>query len=186
MNPDNACTLRITAAAGTELAGAYSSGTVKHFRKSAFLPRKKKFTIQRTFILHAAWLGQTCVHCPIFLTAASRRSRARVSVPVWLIMLSHQLLIVDLVGRYPANYLINRTPIRYRNSLAIKRCLSMAICGINPSFPGLSHSNGKVAYVLRTRLPVAAHVLLHCDAPRLACIKPAASVHPEPGSNSPL
>ena len=24
MNPDNACTLRITAAAGTELAGAYS------------------------------------------------------------------------------------------------------------------------------------------------------------------
>ena len=28
MIPDNACTLRITAAAGTELAGAYSSGTV--------------------------------------------------------------------------------------------------------------------------------------------------------------
>ncbi len=29
VNPDNACTLRITAAAGTELAGAYSSGTFK-------------------------------------------------------------------------------------------------------------------------------------------------------------
>ena len=29
MNPDNACTLRITAAAGTELAGAYSDGTFK-------------------------------------------------------------------------------------------------------------------------------------------------------------
>ena len=29
MNPDNACTLRITAAAGTELAGAYSYSTVK-------------------------------------------------------------------------------------------------------------------------------------------------------------
>jgi hypothetical protein len=28
VNPDNACTLRITAAAGTELAGAYSDGTV--------------------------------------------------------------------------------------------------------------------------------------------------------------
>jgi hypothetical protein len=27
VNPDNACTLRITAAAGTELAGAYSQGT---------------------------------------------------------------------------------------------------------------------------------------------------------------
>ena len=29
MIPDNACTLRITAAAGTELAGAYSYSTVK-------------------------------------------------------------------------------------------------------------------------------------------------------------
>ncbi len=121
MNPDNACTLRITAAAGTELAGAYSSGTVKWSRMTGFRPRKKKFTIQRTFILHAAWLGQTFVHCPIFLTAASRRSRARVSVPVWLIMLSHQLLIVGLVGRYPANYLINRTPIRYRRSFDINQ-----------------------------------------------------------------
>jgi len=29
--PSNACTLRITAAAGTELAGAYSSSTVIFF-----------------------------------------------------------------------------------------------------------------------------------------------------------
>ncbi|EIA47757.1 hypothetical protein cje146_07177 [Campylobacter jejuni subsp. jejuni 2008-894] len=29
MIPSNACTLRITAAAGTELAGAYSLGTVR-------------------------------------------------------------------------------------------------------------------------------------------------------------
>ena len=35
-------------------------------------------------------------------------------------MLSHQLLIVDLVGRYPANYLINRTLIHYRRSFDIK------------------------------------------------------------------
>jgi len=56
-----------------------------------------------TFFLHAAWLGQAFAHCPIFPTAASRRSRARVSVPVWLIILSDQLLIVALVGRYPAN-----------------------------------------------------------------------------------
>ena len=111
MIPDNACTLRITAAAGTELAGAYSSGTVTRKQVSAILPTQKKFTTQRALILHAAWLDQTCVHCPIFLTAASRRSRARVSVPVWLIMLSHQLLIVGLVGCYSANYLISRTPI---------------------------------------------------------------------------
>ena len=36
--PINACTLRITAAAGTELAGAYSYGTVKWSRKTFFRP----------------------------------------------------------------------------------------------------------------------------------------------------
>ena len=29
------------------------------------------------------------------------------------------------------------------------------------------------------------YTFVYLDAPRLACIKPAASVHPEPGSNSP-
>ena len=38
MIPDNACTLRITAAAGTELAGAYSPGTVKADRNPPVLP----------------------------------------------------------------------------------------------------------------------------------------------------
>ena len=38
MIPDNACTLRITAAAGTELAGPYSYGTVKHLHVDVVLP----------------------------------------------------------------------------------------------------------------------------------------------------
>ncbi len=36
-------------------------------------------------------------------TAASRRSLGRVSVPVWLVVLSDQLLIDALVGFYPTN-----------------------------------------------------------------------------------
>ena len=40
---------------------------------------------------HAAWLDQGLPHCPIFPTAASRRSLGRVSVPMWLIILSDQL-----------------------------------------------------------------------------------------------
>ncbi len=36
-------------------------------------------------------------------TAASRRSLGRVSVPVWLIILSDQLPIAVLVGHYPTN-----------------------------------------------------------------------------------
>ncbi len=38
MIPDNACILRITAAAGTELADAYSYSTVSPILVSGFLP----------------------------------------------------------------------------------------------------------------------------------------------------
>ena len=50
----------------------------------------------------------------IFLTAASRRSLVRVSVPVWGTFLSEPLSIVGLVGRYPANCLMERMPIHQR------------------------------------------------------------------------
>ena len=65
----------------------------------------------KAFITHAALLDQACAHCPIFPTAASRRSLGRISVPVWLIILSDQLRIAGLVGRYPTNYLIRRGPL---------------------------------------------------------------------------
>ena len=57
----------------------------------------------KAFITHAASLGQACAHCPRFPTAASRRSRGRLSVPVWLAILSDQLPVVALVGPYPTN-----------------------------------------------------------------------------------
>ena len=56
-------------------------------------------------------LRQAFAHCAIFLTAASRRSLGRVPVPVWLIILSDQLTIEALVGRYPTNKLMVREPI---------------------------------------------------------------------------
>ncbi len=62
----------------------------------------------RAFITHTALLRQGFPHCARFLTAASRRSLGRVSVPVWLIILSDQLAIVALVGRYPTNKLMAR------------------------------------------------------------------------------
>ncbi|MEY3994152.1 MAG: hypothetical protein RLZZ113_1257, partial [Pseudomonadota bacterium] len=52
---------------------------------------------------HAALLDQAFAHCPKFPTAASRRSLGRVSVPVWLIVLSDQLLIEALVSLYLTN-----------------------------------------------------------------------------------
>ena len=68
----------------------------------------------KAFFTHAALLDQACAHCPIFPTAASRRSLGRVSVPIWLIILSDQLFVVGLVSRYLTNYLIKRNPLPMR------------------------------------------------------------------------
>ena len=57
----------------------------------------------KAFITHAASLRQAFAHCARFPTAASRRSLDRVSVPVWLIILSDQLPVVALVSRYLTN-----------------------------------------------------------------------------------
>ena len=57
----------------------------------------------QAFFTHAVLLDQAFAHCPIFPTAASRRSLGRVSVPMWLIILSDQLPIVALVSRYLTN-----------------------------------------------------------------------------------
>ena len=84
------------------LANAYSSPSTELYNPRAFIP-------------HAASLRQTFVHCARFLTAASRRSLGRVSVPVWLDILSDQLPVVALVSRYLTNKLIGREAIPKRN-----------------------------------------------------------------------
>ena len=105
MIPNNACPFRITAAAGTELAGASFGGTV--WRKGLITPSPSFLPTgvynPKAFILHAALLRQAFAHCAKFPTAASRRSLDRVSVPVWPITLSGRLPIVALVGHYPTN-----------------------------------------------------------------------------------
>ena len=62
MNPDNARILRITAAAGTELADAYSNGTLIDAHVRLIAPAQKKFTTRRALFLHAAWLVQASAH----------------------------------------------------------------------------------------------------------------------------
>ena len=64
---------------------------------------RKEVYNPRAFLPHAVLLRQAFAHCGKVPTAASRRSLGRVSVPVWLIILSDQLPIVPLVGRYPTN-----------------------------------------------------------------------------------
>ena len=65
-------------------------------------------------------------------------------------------------------------------------CFNLAIlCGINPSFPGLSRSRGQVTHVLLTRAPLENYYQASNSLVRLACLIHAASVRSEPESNSP-
>ena len=57
----------------------------------------------KAFITHAASHCHPVGHCKRSSTAASRRSLGSVSVPVWLTILSDQLPVIALVGRYPSN-----------------------------------------------------------------------------------
>ena len=61
----------------------------------------------------------------------------------------------------------------------------MVLSGIRPSFPSLSRSTGQITHVLLTRSPLEHPHQGEGLSVRLACVKHAASVRPEPGSNSP-
>src|SRR3989344_7038876 len=75
---------------------------------------KKVVYNPKTFIPHAVSLRQAFAHCGRFSTAASRRSMGRISVPFLGVALSRPLPVIDLVGRYPANYLMGRRPFTER------------------------------------------------------------------------
>ncbi len=134
-------------------------------------------------VTHAALLRQGSPHCAKFPTAASRRSLGRVSVPVWLIILSDQRPIVVLVGHYPTNKLIGRTPPLdssvWTEAAFPQSVARLSVRGIQPPFGGLSPIEGQVRYVLLTRLPCyfSSEEAVRI---RLACVRHAASVRSEP------
>ncbi len=111
----------------------------------------------KAFFPHAALLRQAFAHCARFPTAASRRSLGRVSVPVWLIVLSDQLPIVALVSRYLTNKLMGRGPIPERRPklpFGAAHCADCTSFGFSSPFELLSQSPGQVAHVLLTRSPL--------------------------------
>ncbi len=110
--PNNACHLRITAAAGTKLAVA-SSGLGLRI---AILLRFASIAltvvyIPREFIPHAASLRQAFAHCGRFVTAAPRGGLGSVSVPMCRISLSAPVSVVALVSRYLTNKLMEHGPL---------------------------------------------------------------------------
>ncbi len=113
----------------------------------------------KPFIPHAASLHQAFAHCEKFSTAATRRRLDRVSVPVWLVVLSDQLPVLALVGRYLTNWLIGRGLIMKRQALRspalkTKRCPSVFTSGISSPFSKLFQTSWQITHVLRTLAPL--------------------------------
>ena len=108
---------------------------------------------------------------------------------MWPITLSGRLPIVALVGRYLTNQLIGRelTPNRIP-PFTPSRCRKVVLCGISRCFHLLSPCLGQIAHALLTRPPLEYYLpsrrTSNSIPARLACVKHAASVRPEPGSNS--
>ena len=67
-------------------------------------------------------------------------------------------------------------------ALVFKRCRSNTLCGISSRFQLLSPTERQVPHALLTRSPLSDNRSHH--PVRLACVRHAASVRPEPGSNS--
>ena len=110
---------------------------------------------------------------------------------MWLVVLSDQLPIYALVGRYPTNKLIGRSPIPLRRqdrlwNGVINSAQYRVLATLSGSY---LRQEGKLATCYS---PVRRSVTgrqtpkgnQSGSIARLACVKRTASVHPELGSNS--
>ena len=143
----------------------------------------------KAVIPHAASLRQASAHCAIFPTAASRRSLGRVSVPVWPVALSGRLPVTALVSHHPTNKLIGRGPIPSRQKhkpLAFhhQSCNQQSYPVLDPVSQAYPKAEGRSPTCYSPVRRSSTHPKAGISA-RLACVKHAASVRPEPGSNSP-
>ena len=143
----------------------------------------------KAVIPHAASLRQASAHCAIFPTAASRRSLGRVSVPVWPVALSGRLPVVALVSHHPTNKLIGRGPIpqpQKHKPLTFHHhsCNKQSYPVLDPVSQAYPRAEGRSPTCYSPVRRSSTHPKAGLTA-RLACVKHAASVRPEPGSNSP-
>ena len=138
----------------------------------------------KAVIPHAASLHQASAHCAIFPTAASRRSLGRVSVPMWPYTLSGRLPVDALVGHYPTNKLIGRELIPNRKNFPPSHTKGWSYPVLDPVSQAYPEVEGRSLTCYSPVRHSSTQASLGLSV-RLACVKHAASVRPEPGSNSP-
>src|SRR5690606_14592394 len=126
----------------------------------------------KAFFTHAVWLDQACAYCPIFPTAASRRSLGRVSVPVWLLILSDQLRILASVLFDPANELIRHRLIRSRKGLRSPTCPRRSYAVLVPASRGYPPRQGRFRCIPPPSATLREQSNVSRAAVRLACVRP--------------
>ncbi|KAL3507390.1 hypothetical protein ACH5RR_032772 [Cinchona calisaya] len=143
--PDNTCILYLIAAASIELADTYSPDTV-----IASSPGKEVHD-PWAFYLYLTLLRQAFVHCRKFPTITFHRSLGRVSVPVWLIILSDQLIALSgsnsglsfnfstIIPKKPNSALLKVSRVRLTSGFQITAYI-----------PGIDH-NAQEHYVVLVR-----------------------------------
>jgi hypothetical protein len=118
------CGAGVTAAAGTGLA---------HHLFAKLLILGKSLSLDR----HLESPYHTFVHCKVFATAASLRTRASISVPFSGLELSLPLLIIALVSHYLTNKLISRRLILWPCVSGKTHYSCNPIFSITLSFPSI-------------------------------------------------
>ena len=94
------------------------------------------------------------------------------------------------LGRPLPHQLANQTRAHLKaiKSFLTLPCGSVGLCGISSRFQLLSPSLRQIAHALLTRSPLSQLSVIRrihqINSVRLACVRRAASVRPEPGSNS--
>ncbi|KAL8476605.1 hypothetical protein ACS0TY_029049 [Phlomoides rotata] len=143
--PDNAYIICLIAAAGTELADAYSPNIA-----IASSPGKEVHD-PWAFYLHATLIYQAFAYCRKFPTTASRISLGRVSVPVWLIILSDQQIIISLSGS-KGDLSVNFSTITpKKTNSALRKVARVRLTSgfeITAYIPGIGHNSQEHSSVL--------------------------------------
>ena len=98
---NNTCPSRFTAAAGTRFAR--TSFLTGHYLQS----QRKGFTTSKpSSPTRYCWIKLSPI---VQYSSLLPKSPNRVSVPMWLVVLSDQLQITGLLGTYPSNFQYNLT-----------------------------------------------------------------------------
>ncbi len=114
------------------------------------------FDLAKAYVKHKHFESpyHTFVHCKGFAPAAPRGAGTSISVSLSGLPLPRPVRISGLVGLYPTNYLIRRSPIMWPYVSRINHSRNNSIWSFTLRFPRLSSIAWYVNYVLLSISPV--------------------------------